>query len=55
MNNEINDYINYLKIERQLSPNTIDSYTRDLEDFYKFTGKSYKFVVKDDFINYIDY
>ena len=55
MNNEINDYINYLKIERQLSPNTIDSYTRDLEDFYKFTGKSYKFVVKDDFINYITY
>ena len=55
MNNEINDYINYLKIERQLSPNTIDSYTRDLEDFYKFTGKSYKFVVKDDFINYIAY
>lgn len=55
MNNEINDYINYLKIERQLSPNTIDSYTRDLEDFYKFTGKSYKFVVKEDFINYIAY
>ena len=55
MNNEINDYINYLKIERQLSPNTIDSYTRDLEDFYKFTGKSYKFVVKDDFIDYIAY
>ena len=55
MNNEIQDYITYLKIERQLSVNTIDSYTRDLEDFYKFTGKSYKFVVKDDFINYIAY
>lgn len=55
MNDEIKDYITYLKIERQLSPNTIDSYERDLEDFYKFTGKSYKFVTKDDFINYITY
>ena len=55
MINEINDYINYLKIERQLSNNTIDSYKRDLEDFYKFTNKSYKFITKEDFINYIGY
>ena len=52
---EIEDYINYLKIERQLSINTIDSYKRDLEDFYKFTGKSYKFITKDDVINYLGY
>ena len=55
MINEINDYINYLKIERQLSPNTIDSYKRDLEDFYKFTNKSYKFVTKEDAIKYLEY
>ena len=55
MINEINDYINYLKIERQLSPNTIDSYKRDLEDFYKFTNKSYKFITKDDAIKYLEY
>ena len=55
MINEINDYINYLKIERQLSSNTIDSYKRDLEDFYKFTNKSYKFVTKDDVIKYLEY
>ena len=55
MNSEINDYINYLKIERQLSNNTIDSYKRDLEDFYKFTNKSYKFITKDDVIKYLDY
>ena len=55
MINEINDYINYLKLERQLSPNTIDSYKRDLEDFYKFTNKSYKFITKDDAIKYLDY
>ena len=55
MINEINDYINYLKIERQLSNNTIDSYKRDLEDFYKFTNKSYKFITKDDVIKYLEY
>lgn len=55
MINEINDYINYLKIERQLSNNTIDSYKRDLEDFYKFTNKSYKFITKDDAIKYLEY
>ena len=55
MINEIEDYINYLKIERQLSINTIDSYKRDLEDFYKFTNKSYKFITKDDVINYLSY
>ena len=52
---EIEDYINYLKIERQLSINTIDSYKRDLEDFYKYTSKSYKFITKDDVINYLGY
>ena len=28
--NELNDYINYLSLERQLSTNTIDGYKRDL-------------------------
>ena len=37
--NEINDYINYLSLERQLSVNTVDGYRRDLVDFYKFTNK----------------
>ena len=48
MINEIEDYINYLKIERQLSINTIDSYKRDLEDFYKF-------ITKEDAIKYLEY
>ena len=26
---EIEDYMNYLSLERQLSPNTIDGYKRD--------------------------
>ena len=52
---EIYDYMNYLSLERQLSPNTIDGYKRDLEDFYKFVNKSYKNINKNDIINYIGY
>ena len=55
VSNEINDYINYLSLERQLSVNTIDGYKRDLLDFYKFTNKSYKNVTKKDVIDYITY
>ena len=53
--NEINDYINYLSLERQLSNNTVDGYKRDLIDFYKFTNKSYRKVTKNDVIDYITY
>lgn len=53
--NEINDYINYLSLERQLSVNTIDGYKRDLIDFYTFTNKSYRQVTKKDIIDYITY
>ena len=53
--NELNDYINYLSLERQLSTNTIDGYKRDLEDFYKYTNKKYKNIDKNDIINYISY
>ena len=52
---EIKDYINYLSLERQLSPNTIDGYKRDLEDFYKFVNKSYRVIFKEDIIKYIEY
>ena len=55
VNNEIQDYMNYLSLERQLSPNTIDGYRRDLEDFYKFVNKSYRVIFKEDIIKYIEY
>ena len=55
VNNEIQDYMNYLSLERQLSPNTIDGYKRDLEDFYKFVNKSYRVIFKEDIIKYIEY
>ena len=34
--NKINDYLNYLLIDRKYSNNTIESYKRDLNDFYNF-------------------
>ena len=52
---ELYDYINYLSLERQLSVNTIDGYKRDLNDFYKFTNKSYKNITKNDIVQYIAY
>lgn len=36
MNNYINDYINYIFIERKLSKNTKNAYRSDLEDFNKY-------------------
>ena len=53
--NEINDYMNYLLVERQLSNNTIDGYRRDLLDFYKFTNKTSINVTKNDITSYIAY
>ena len=55
LTDEINDYMNYLLVERQLSNNTIDGYKRDLLDFYKFTNKSIKNVSKNDITSYITY
>lgn len=50
---ELEEYINYITLERQLSKNTIDGYKRDLEDFFNFTKKTYKKVNREDIINYI--
>ena len=33
---QIQDYLNYIKIERGLSNNTYDGYKRDLEDFFNY-------------------
>lgn len=55
IDNQINDYMNYIKIERQLSKNTYDGYYRDLKDFFAFTKKEYKNINKNDIINYIEY
>ncbi len=51
--NQVQDYINYILIERQLSKNTIDSYKRDLADFFNFIKKDYKNINRKDINSYI--
>lgn len=53
INNEIEDYINYITLERQLSTNTIDGYKKDLINFFEYTNKKYKDIKRSDIINYI--
>ncbi len=55
IDNEIQDYINYISLERQLSNNTIDGYKRDLRDFFRYTKKEYKNIDQKDISNYIIY
>ena len=52
---ELNDYINYISLERQLSKNTVDGYKRDLTAFFKYINKSYKNISSKDIDNYISY
>lgn len=36
MENFVNEFINYLEVERGLAPNTLESYGRDLRQFHKY-------------------
>ena len=38
MKRALGEYIDYLIFERDVSRNTLDAYTRDLEDFAAFAG-----------------
>lgn len=53
IDSEIEDYINYITLERQLSNNTIDGYKKDLIDFFEYTNKKYKNINRSDITNYI--
>ena len=53
--NQIIDYMNHIKLERQLSNNTCESYHRDLVKFLKYIKKDYNKVNRNDIINYIEY
>src|SRR4051812_25645703 len=35
----IDSFTNHLSVERQLSPNTVDAYRNDLEQFSRFTAE----------------
>lgn len=52
----IEEYLNYLKIDKNYSINTIKSYRNDLYNFYCFqNNKDYKAITKSDIIKYIEY
>ena len=53
---EIENYINYLRFERNYSPNTLRSYSRDLMDFYKYCKeKELDFTNKRNIRSYIQF
>ncbi len=52
---QIEDYMNYINIERQLSKNTCANYKRDLTFFFKFVNKEYKNIKRDDIIKFIEH
>ena len=56
MENEINDYINYVFIEKKLSTNTKDAYFSDLIEFNNYLyNKSLNKVDYDDIVKYINF
>lgn len=56
MENEINDYINYVFIEKKLSTNTKDAYFSDLIEFNDYLdNKSLNKVDYDDIVKYINF
>ena len=52
---EIDDFCNYLLIDKHYSSNTIESYKRDLIKFYDFIKKDLKNVDKNDVKDYLKY
>ena len=56
MKNEINDYINYIYIEKKLSDNTKDAYKRDLTSFNEYlNNKNVNNISTNDITTYINY
>lgn len=52
---EIDEFCNYLLIDKHYSNNTIESYKRDLTKFYVYIDKDFKKISKDDIKNYLKY
>jgi integrase/recombinase XerD len=55
MKHIINDYLGYLRVEKKLSENTIQSYQNDLEKYIKHVKKDITSIKKDDITSYIEY
>ena len=49
----VDDFANYLKIDKNYSSNTIESYVRDLTYFLEYTNKELDTITKKDIDNYI--
>lgn len=53
MDRFVADYISYLRIERAMSPNTVSSYSSDVEKFFLAVGKAPSAVTTDDLRDYV--
>lgn len=53
MDRLVADYISYLRIERAMSPNTVSSYSSDVEKFFLAVGKAPSAVTTDDLRDYV--
>ncbi len=51
--NKLDQFENYLFLEKKYSQNTITSYKKDLENFLSYTKKNIKKIKKEDIKNYI--
>jgi len=49
----IDDYLNYLRIDKKYTDNTILSYSNDLKNFEKFMKKDFLKIEKQDIINFL--
>jgi len=49
----IENFLNYLALEKGYSSNTIDSYRRDLKGFFNFIKKDWKDLKKEDVLSYL--
>lgn len=52
---ELNEFINYLRVEKRLSNNTISSYKLDIDKFYNFFGGNISTLNENNISKYIKY
>ena len=56
MQKEIDNYLNYIKLEKRLSKNTYDNYELDLNCFRNyFKNKRFDNITENDIVNYLSY
>ena len=49
----LSDYSYYLRIERAMSPNTVDAYSSDLESLFTYLGVEPSLVTTQDVLDYL--